>query len=97
MKRVMFLAILIASLGLFAWTVRRFGRLVLAGRHLDLGGRTGERVASVLKFLKTIVERLSPGVVEPTVRFSPPRAESASCDPPLATGKVAPPNPRDPP
>ncbi len=56
----MFLALLLASLGLFAWTVRRFGRLVLAGRHLDLGGRTGERVASVLKFFfgqKKVVEK----------------------------------------
>lgn len=60
MKRVLFLALLLASLSLFAWTLRRFSRQVLAGRPLDLSGRTAERLGSVLKFFfgqKKVVEK----------------------------------------
>ncbi len=60
MKRVVFVALLAGSLGLFAWTLRRFTRQILAGRAVDLGGRTGDRLLSVLTFFfgqKKVVEK----------------------------------------
>jgi Fe-S oxidoreductase len=60
MKRVLFAALLTASLGLFAWTLRRFARMVLAGRPAHLEGTTAERVQSVLRNFfgqKKVVER----------------------------------------
>jgi len=60
MKRVVFLALLLSALGLFTWTLRRFGRQIASGRPIDLGGRTGERMASVLTYFfgqKKVVEK----------------------------------------
>ncbi|MES1158236.1 MAG: (Fe-S)-binding protein [Haliangium ochraceum] len=60
MKRVLFAALLIGSLALFAWTLRRFGRLILGGRPARLPPRTGERLASVMAFFfgqKKVVEK----------------------------------------
>jgi len=60
MKRVVFLALLLSALGLFTWTLRRFGRQIASGRPIDLGGRTSERVASVLTYFfgqKKVVEK----------------------------------------
>jgi Fe-S oxidoreductase len=59
MKRVLFAALLVGSLWLFAWTLRRFGRQILAGRAVDLGALPGQRLASVGKFFfgqKKVVE-----------------------------------------
>ena len=36
MRRVLFLALLLASLGMFTWTLRRFGRQLKAGRPANL-------------------------------------------------------------
>jgi Fe-S oxidoreductase len=50
MRRALFAALLLASLAAFAWTLRRFGKLVLAGRPAALPPRPGERIASVMAF-----------------------------------------------
>ncbi len=59
-KRLVFAAVLLAAMGMFAWTVRRFGRMVLAGRPEPRFDRIGERIASVLTFFfgqKKVVEK----------------------------------------
>jgi Fe-S oxidoreductase len=59
MKRAAFAALLALSLAFFAWTVRRFSRLVLAGRPNPLGDSTGRRLDSVLRYFlgqKKVVE-----------------------------------------
>jgi len=48
MKRAVFAAVLALSLAMFAWTLRRFGRLVMGGRQANLPVDPGERIASVL-------------------------------------------------
>jgi len=50
MRRALFAALLLASLAAFAWTLRRFGKLVMAGRAAGLPPRTGDRIGSVLTF-----------------------------------------------
>src|SRR4051812_45264810 len=58
-KRIVFAALLTLALVLFAWTVRRFGRIVLGGRPANPFDRVGARVASVLAFFfgqKSVVE-----------------------------------------
>ncbi|MCG5052726.1 MAG: 4Fe-4S dicluster domain-containing protein [Myxococcales bacterium] len=60
LKRLIFAAVLVAALGFFAWTVRRFGRLVLAGKPEDRFDRVGERIGSVITFFfgqRKVVER----------------------------------------
>jgi len=60
MKRALFAALLLASTAMFAWTVRRFGRLIFAGRPQDLSDRPGQRLGSVMTFFfgqKKVVER----------------------------------------
>lgn len=60
MKRALFAALLASSLGLFAWTLRRFTRMVLAGRPATLVGTTDQRLRSVLENFfgqKKVVER----------------------------------------
>jgi len=49
MKPVLFAVLLTSSLALFAWTVRRFARMVLAGRPAELSGTTEQRLQSVLR------------------------------------------------
>jgi len=59
MKRALFAALLILSLAMFAWTLRRFGRLVMGGRKANLPIDPGERLASVLTYFfgqKKVVE-----------------------------------------
>jgi Fe-S oxidoreductase len=59
MRRVVFAALLALSLGFFAWTVRRFARMVLAGRPTALGDSTARRVDSVLRYFlgqKKVIE-----------------------------------------
>jgi len=60
MKRALFAALLLASLACFAWTLRRFGRLIFAGRPQDLSDRPGQRLGSVMAYFfgqKKVVER----------------------------------------
>ena len=45
MKRALFAALLLAAIAGFAWTLRRFSRLIFAGKPQDLSDRTGQRVA----------------------------------------------------
>ena len=58
-KRLAFAALLLASLAVFAWTMRRFGRMILAGRPENRFDRVGERLRSVLDYFlgqKKVVE-----------------------------------------
>jgi Fe-S oxidoreductase len=58
-KRIVFAALLALSLAMFAWTLRRFGRMILAGRPDRRLDRIGQRLASVLAFFfgqKKVVE-----------------------------------------
>jgi Fe-S oxidoreductase len=60
MKRVLFAALLFGSLGLFAWTLRRFGRQILAGHAVESKDSVIGRLASVVKFFfgqKKVVEK----------------------------------------
>src|SRR5712675_1268663 len=60
MKRVIFTVVLLGALGLFAWTVRRFTRLLLAGRPDLRTDHPGDRVLSVLTYFfgqKKVVEK----------------------------------------
>ena len=62
MKRVVFAVALAAALWMFAWTVRRFARLLLDGRPEDRTDRPGDRVGSVMRYFfgqKKVVERTS--------------------------------------
>jgi Fe-S oxidoreductase len=59
-KRIVFAALLVLSLALFAWTLRRFGRMIAAGRADNRMDRVGQRLASVLAFFlgqKKVVEQ----------------------------------------
>ncbi|HEY0713837.1 MAG TPA: (Fe-S)-binding protein, partial [Polyangia bacterium] len=56
---VIFAALLLAALGAFAWTLRRFGRMVLAGKPEPRFDRIPERLNSVLVYFfgqKKVVE-----------------------------------------
>jgi Fe-S oxidoreductase len=60
MKRVIFTVVLLGAVALFAWTVRRFARLIFAGRPENRTDRIGERVASVMAYFfgqKKVVEK----------------------------------------
>jgi len=60
LKRIVFAALLVATLALFAWTLRRFVRLLRAGRPEGRLDRSGERVLSVLAYFfgqKKVVEK----------------------------------------
>ena len=60
MKRVIFTVVLLGALGLFAWTVRRFARLIMAGRPDRRTDRVGDRLGSVLAYFfgqKKVVEQ----------------------------------------
>jgi Fe-S oxidoreductase len=62
MKRVLFAVLLVAALAMFAWTLRRFTRLILTGRPDPRGDRTGDRVGSILRYFfgqKKVVEKTS--------------------------------------
>ena len=50
MRRVLFAALLAAALGMFAWTLRRFTRLIRAGRPEPRFDRAEDRVDSVLRY-----------------------------------------------
>jgi Fe-S oxidoreductase len=62
MKRVLFAALLAAALGMFAWTLRRFARMILAGRPERRFDHPDDRVASVFAYFfgqKKVVEKTS--------------------------------------
>jgi Fe-S oxidoreductase len=72
LKRVVFAALLLLSLGAFAWTSRRFIRMILAGKAENRFDRVGERLRSLLEYFlgqKKVVEqveipsRRAPGLV----------------------------------
>ncbi len=72
LKRVVFAVVLLAAVGAFAWTLRRFGRMILAGRPEHRFDRVGDRLRSVLEYFlgqKKVVEqveipsRRAPGLV----------------------------------
>jgi Fe-S oxidoreductase len=50
LKRLVFALVLLASMALFAWTVRRFARMVLAGKPEPRFDRIGERIGSIITF-----------------------------------------------
>ncbi len=60
MRRAIFAVLLVAALGMFSWTVRRFARMILAGRPDGRFDRPGARVDSVLLYFfgqKKVVEK----------------------------------------
>jgi Fe-S oxidoreductase len=60
MKRVIFAILVAAALGMFTWTLRRFIRLLFAGRADDRSDRVGERIGSVLTYFfgqKKVIEK----------------------------------------
>jgi Fe-S oxidoreductase len=62
MRRVVFAVLLAAAFGMFAWTVRRFARMIFAGRPEDRNDHALERVDSVLHYFfgqKKVVEKTS--------------------------------------
>src|SRR6185369_16382831 len=62
MKQVVFALLLVASLVLFAWTVRRFTRAILSGRPDRRTDRTSDRLRSLLVYFfgqKKVVEKTS--------------------------------------
>ncbi|MES1158083.1 MAG: (Fe-S)-binding protein [Haliangium ochraceum] len=62
MKRVLFAFVLAAALGMFAWTLRRFTRMLLAGRPERRTDHPDDRVASVFAYFlgqKKVVEKTS--------------------------------------
>jgi Fe-S oxidoreductase len=59
-RRIVFAVVLGAALAMFAWTVRRFARLIFAGRPESRTDRVGERLRSVLVYFfgqKKVVEQ----------------------------------------
>ncbi len=62
MRRVVFAVLLAAAFGMFAWTLRRFARMIFAGRPEDRTDHALERVDSVLHYFfgqKKVVEKTS--------------------------------------
>src|SRR5215831_10770523 len=60
MRRVLFAAVLAAALGMFAWTLRRFTRMILAGRPESRFDRPEERADSVAQYFfgqKKVIEK----------------------------------------
>src|SRR5438309_3369602 len=60
MKRIIFALVLAAALAAFAWTLRRFGRLLAAGRAESRTDRVGDRLQSVWAYFfgqKKVVEK----------------------------------------
>lgn len=60
MRRAIFAVVLAAALAMFAWTLRRFARMVFAGRPEGRTDRPGARLASVLSYFfgqRKVVEK----------------------------------------
>jgi Fe-S oxidoreductase len=61
-KRAAFALLLLAALAMFAWTMRRFGRMILAGKPENRFDRPGARLWSVLAYFlgqKKVVEQVT--------------------------------------
>jgi Fe-S oxidoreductase len=59
-KQLVFALVLAAALGAFAWTLRRFGRLIAGGRPADRTDRSADRVQSVWAYFfgqKKVIEK----------------------------------------
>jgi Fe-S oxidoreductase len=59
-KRLVFAALLVLALAMFAWTLRRFGRLIASGRPENRLDRPAQRLWSVIEFFlgqKKVVEK----------------------------------------
>src|SRR5687767_4483636 len=62
MRRIAFAILLVAALAMFAWTARRFMRMLAAARADNRSDRPKDRLASVLVFFlgqKKVVEKTS--------------------------------------
>src|ERR1051325_1806063 len=62
MTRVLFAALLLASFAMFAWTVRRFARLIFSARPQDRTDHVGARIDSLVRFFfgqKKVIEKTS--------------------------------------
>jgi Fe-S oxidoreductase len=62
MRRIVFAVLLVAAFGMFAWTLRRFGRMLMAGRPEPRNDRIPQRIDSVLRYFfgqKKVVEKTS--------------------------------------
>ena len=62
MTRVIFAVLLVAAFGMFAWTVRRFARLIFSARPQNRTDHVGARIDSVMRFFfgqKKVVEKTS--------------------------------------
>ena len=60
MKQIIFSLLLLGSLGLFAWTVRRFARAIFTGRAERRNDHTGDRLRSLLVYFlgqKKVIEK----------------------------------------
>src|SRR5437762_865218 len=60
-KRAVFAAVLLLSLAGFAWTLRRFGRMIARGRPEPRLDRTGDRLKALLVYFlgqRKVVERV---------------------------------------
>src|SRR4029078_9879374 len=60
MTRVLFAVLLVGAFGMFAWTVRRFARLIFSAQPQDRTDHVGARIDSVLRFFfaqKKVVEK----------------------------------------
>jgi Fe-S oxidoreductase len=60
MKQVIFAVVFLGALALFAWTVRRFTRMIFAGRPDPRTDHTGDRLRSILVYFfgqKKVIEK----------------------------------------
>src|SRR5580765_8877183 len=60
MRRALFAVLLVAAFAMFAWTVRRFARLIFSARPEDRTDQVGARIDSVMRFFfgqKKVVEK----------------------------------------
>src|SRR4051812_12545058 len=60
-KRAVFTAVLLLAVGVFAWTLRRFGRMIRAGRPGPRLDRTSERLWAVVEYFfgqKKVIEQV---------------------------------------
>src|SRR5215831_11452556 len=60
MKRALFAVLLVAAFAMFAWTVRRFARLIFSARPQDRTDQVAARIDSVMRFFfgqKKVVEK----------------------------------------